>query len=78
MKKQFKCDTTAQYKAYLCIKRNFELLAITVSLYDQESLMITDYKKEYAIINYNNNKITITYQDGTKQTEKYKSHEPCL
>ena len=31
--------------------------------------MITDYKKEYAIINYKNNKITITYQDGTKQTE---------
>ena len=40
--------------------------------------MITDYKKEYAIINYKNNKITITYQDGTKQTEKYKSYEPCL
>ena len=40
--------------------------------------MITDYKKEYAIINYKNNKITITYKDGTKQTEKYKSHEPCL
>lgn len=78
MKKQLKCDTTAQYKAYLWIKRNFELSSITVSLYDQESLMITDYKKEYAIINYNNNKITITYQDGTKQTEKYKSHEPCL
>ena len=45
MKKQLKCDTTAQYKAYLWIKRNFELSAITVSLYDQESLMITDYKK---------------------------------
>ena len=37
---------------------NFELSAITVSLYDQESLMITDYKKEYAIINYKNNKKT--------------------
>ena len=78
MKKQLKCDTTAQYKAYLWIKRNFELSAITVSLYDQESLMITDYKNEYAIINYNNHKITIADQDGTKQTEKYKSHEPCL
>lgn len=55
MRKQFKCDTTAQYKVYLWIKRNFELSAITVSLYDQESLMITNYKKEYANINYKNN-----------------------
>ena len=61
MKKQLKCDTTAQYKAYLWIKRNFELSAITVSLYDQESLMITDYKKEYAIKNYKNNIVKKTH-----------------
>ena len=78
MNKQLKCDTVAQYKAYQWIKKNFDINYLTISIHDPNSLLIRDSNNQNAIISYNRNKVTILYDDGTKETFKLKSHEPCL
>jgi len=78
MNNQLKCDTVAQYKAYQWIKKNFDINYLTISIHASYSLLVKDMHNKNAIISYNKNKVTIHYDDGSKETFKLKSHEPCL
>ena len=75
MNNQLKCDTVAQYKAYQWIKKNFDINYLTISIHDSYSLLVKD---KNTIISYTKNKVMIHYDDGSKETFKLKSHEPCL
>lgn len=78
MNKQLKCDTVAQYKAYQWIKKNFDINYLTISIHDSFSLLVKDIHNKNTIISWNKNKVTIHYDDGSKETFKLKSNEPCL
>ncbi len=72
----FQCQTSAQFKAYQWIKKNFEIECLKLTLLDSNTIQIKDTNKATANIQYKNNRIIIEYKDHTKESIKL-SKEPC-
>ena len=64
----FHCKTVSQFKAYQCVKKNFETDLLEIELVDNQTIKIKDMKHETANIQYKNNKILIEYSNNKKQT----------
>ena len=63
----FHCKTSSQFKAYKCIKNNFEIDSLNLEIVDDRTIKIIDKNLETAKIQYKNNKIIIEYKDKKKQ-----------
>lgn len=72
----FHCQTTAQFKIYQWIKKNFEIELLVLKIINNNTVQIKDINYTTAVIQYKSNKIIIEYEDHTKEIIKLPK-EPC-